>query len=756
MLLASEVPLTPSDAAEDGSSFEDIVVTAQRRTEPAVETPLAVAVFSGDLIDRTELNDVTDVIALTPGFSGDMGGNFIDALAIRGIVSNDYGIGGDPSIGIFKDGVYQGRTGAAVTSLFDVERVEALRGPQGFLFGRNAISGAISVVTRKPDATEVGGHLYVGLGSRNLREGEAALNVPLGGGWAARGAAYHIAFDGWVDNAFTPDRNDRMLGGNKTAGRLALSFEAGPLRALLTGEYERRRLNGTLYRASQADAEVLGRIGDALGEPVVIRGGHNDIDSDLTDPRDDGEIGGLTGQLDWELGFATLTTLGAYREHRFRYLEDYDGTPLLLNNYSQRQRGDYASGELRLVSPGSKRLTWSAGLSAYREKVRANFTNEVDEFIACTASYGYADCQELTADLLGSDYVPSPGGVLIDRNRATSVNTGWSAYGDANFGLTPKLTLGAGLRYTWDRKRFSLDIPQVQSSLGNIWTFGYYTDGPVKDSRQWDDLTPRIYARYDLAPGVNAYASLTRGYKAGGFGSFTVAAPEPVEEFGLVPAGTLPDAFAPETVWSREFGLKGVVLNGKLQFDLTGFHYRYRNLQNVFFDTATRTQRVVNVGRVLGYGVEAAAMARPWNWLEVTGNVTWTRTSKRGDRDCDLSDCGGLPNPSWATSGVATAYQPLGAGEAYLQGEWTYQGGRREAFDWRGIARREAFTEINLRLGYKSEQGWEAVFYVQNLFNERYWQGVENGGDLTPASRWSPAQPRNAGVDLRWRFGRSR
>lgn len=754
LLIASGEPVASSKEVEVAP--EEIVVTAQRREERVRETPLAITALGQDFIDRTELNDVTDVIAFTPGFSGDLGGNFIDAIAIRGIVSNDYGIGGDPSIGVFKDGVHQGRTGSVVTSLYDVQRVEALRGPQGFLFGRNAISGAISVVTNKPDAAGFGGHVYLGAGERNLREVELAINVPLDGGWAARVAGYHIAYDGWIDNAFTPDRNDRLLGANKTAGRASLSYEDGPFRALLIGEYERRRLSGTLYRASNDDREVLDPISNALGEPVLIRDGSYGVDSDLLDPRDDGEIGGVTAQGDLELGFATLIALGAYREHRFRYLEDYDGTPLLLNNYSQRQRGNYASAELRLVSPSGGSLTWSAGLSGHRERIRARFTNEVDEFAVCIAGYGYAGCQELTTDLFGRDYEPAPSGVLVDVNRASSVNTGWSVFGDANYELTPQLTLGAGLRYTWDRKRFSLDIPQSASSLGNIWTFSYYTDGAIEDARAWEGVTPRLYVRYALTDDVNVYAALTRGYKAGGFGTFTAAALDLIEEFGLVPAGTGPDAFTPETVWSRELSVKGLVLGERLQFDLTGFHYTYRDLQTVFFDTETRTQQVVNVGRVTGYGVEAAASVRPVRYLDFTGNVTWTRTRKQGDRECELRDCGGLPNPTWASSGVATALYPIGAGEAYLQSEWVYQGRRREAFDWRGITRRDAYTEVNLRLGYRSKAGWEAVAYVQNLFDKRYWQGAENGGDLTPASLWSPAQPHNAGVDLRWRFGRER
>lgn len=751
---------SPAQAAEDlaaevGGEIQaggDIIVTAQRRSEAASSTPLALAAFGeGDIVAR-QLKDVKDLVTFTPGFSGNSDDSYIDSLAIRGIVSNDYGIGGDPSIGIFKDGVHQGRTGSVVTSLFDIERAEALRGPQGFLFGRNAISGAISLTTNKPRIGVREAHAYLSYGAFDRIEAEAAVNLPLGEALAGRIAFYATHYDGWVDNAYTPDVDDRLMGGAKFAVRPSLKYEQGPLQLTLIGEYERRRLDGTPYRASNADREVLDAIGDSLGEALVIRGGKGDVDSDLTDPRDDGTIHGATLLADLDLDFATLTSISAYRRHRFFYSEDYDGTRLRLGNYAQRQRGSYASQELRLVSPGSGRLTWSAGLSAYRETVRARFINEADEDLVCRAGYGYADCGELTQDLYGIAYVPAADGVLVDINDARSANTGLSAHGDANYWLLPKLQVGAGLRYTWDRKKFALDVPPSDSTLGNIWTFAYFTDGFIEASKSWQGLTPRFYARYQANPDLSVYGSLTRGHKAGGFGSFTVEAPGPIEDYSRVPAGTRPNAFAPETIWSWELGVKGSLFERRLRFDVTAFHYTYKNLQTVFFDTATRTQQVINVGRVHGHGVEAAATIRPSRYFDLSGNVTYTRTRKSGDRDCTASHCGGLPNPTWASSGVATARYPFPASEAYVSGEWSYQGRRRESFDWRGITRRPSATEVNLRIGYRTDAGWEALVFVENLFDALYFRGAENGGDLTPANVWGVSQPRSIGAALRWRF----
>ena len=130
-------------------TLEEVIVTATKREEGIMDVPLAITALSGDFIADTNLNDVKDLIAYTPGVSGNSQDSYIDAVSIRGVRTQDFGVGGDPSSAFFKNDLYEGRNGAAVTSLFDVERAEILRGPQGFLFGRNSIGGAFSVHTRK-------------------------------------------------------------------------------------------------------------------------------------------------------------------------------------------------------------------------------------------------------------------------------------------------------------------------------------------------------------------------------------------------------------------------------------------------------------------------------------------------------------------------------------------------------------------------------------------------------------------------------
>lgn len=740
-----------ADTIQPRAEDEEIIVTAQHRREPVRDTPIAISAFEGGFIDRTRLDDVKDLVAFTPGFAGNSDDSYIEDLAVRGIASNDYGIGGEPSIGIFKDGIHQGRTGSAVTSLYDIERGEALRGPQGFLFGRNAISGAISIVTRKPELRRWGATLAGSYGEPDRVELDGAVNVPLAANWAMRLAGYLLDTDGWIDNAATPG-HDRIMRQFKAAGRVSLRYENGALSTWIIAEHEHRRLDGTPYRAANTDREVLDAIDAAMGR-IVIRGGARSVDSDLLNPRDDGEISSLTAQADLDLGFATLTGIAGYRGHRFVYEEDYDGTAEPFGIYRQFQSGSYASGEVRLVSRSPGALSWIAGVSAHREKVKARYTDEADERYVCLAGYGYSSCEDLTEDLFGQPYMPSANGMLVQPNRAINVATGVSIYGDLNFWVLPQVQLGAGLRYSWDHKRFALDVPRSASSLGNIWTFTYYTDGFIEDARTWRGATPRAFLRWKPDARISVYASISRGHKAGGYGTFTLEAPSPIDDYALVPEGSRPDAFEPETVWSKELGIKASLAGGRLQFDAVAFDYVYSNLQTNFYNTATRAQEVVNIGKVHGRGVEGSLLFRPADWFDVRGSLTWTRTRTQGDRGCTLEDCGGLTNPEWASNGVVTFRYPRGGNEAFVSAEWNWQEASRGAWDWRGIVRRDPYAVVNLLFGYRWGERVEATVYVQNLLDELWYQGALNGGDLDPASLWGASQPRNVGVNLRVSLG---
>jgi iron complex outermembrane receptor protein len=341
-------------AQEQEEVIEEILVSIQKRSEPIQEVPIAITALSGEIIGDVNLDDYKDLVAFTPGLTGNSKDSFTDVLQIRGIYTTDYGVGGDPSISFFKNGLYQGRSGAMVTSLYDIDRAEVARGSQGFLVGRNSIAGTINVFTTRPEFDQLDAYIDVDAGQRGHNTIEAASNFTILPNLAARLAVYSSEEDGYVDDAFNPANND-LLGHEKKAARLSLLSEFDDTEINFTAEYEDRKQAGTIYRAIPN-----GETWDYLEElfDVSLGGGNQDVYSDFSlGNGDDSRIWSLGLQIDHDLGWATLTSLTGYKEHDWFYAEDYDGTALRIASYSQAQSGDYFDQEFRLVSNSEGPLT---------------------------------------------------------------------------------------------------------------------------------------------------------------------------------------------------------------------------------------------------------------------------------------------------------------------------------------------------------------------------------------------------------------
>ena len=226
--VAATIATSSGLAMAAAQEIEEIVVTATKRGESVQDVPLAITALSGDFTLNSNVNDVKDLVAFTPGVSGNSQDSFLDTISVRGVRTQDFGVGGDPSAAFFKNDLYEGRNGSAVTSLFDTERSEVLRGPQGFLFGRNSIGGAFSVHTAKP---EIGGgttgYINLDVAERDHYVGEGAVNIPVNDQFAMRLAGYYSREDGFVDNQ---DNSDDLIEHEKYALRWSTAYEADRLR----------------------------------------------------------------------------------------------------------------------------------------------------------------------------------------------------------------------------------------------------------------------------------------------------------------------------------------------------------------------------------------------------------------------------------------------------------------------------------------------------------------------------------------------
>ncbi|MCB1694069.1 MAG: TonB-dependent receptor, partial [Pseudomonadales bacterium] len=341
--------------AADSNTIEEIVVTATKRAESIQDVPLAITALSGEFTKQVNLNDVKDLVSFTPGVSGNSQDSFIDAISIRGVRTQDFGVGGDPSAAFFKNDLYEGRNGAVVTSLYDMERSEILRGPQGFLFGRNSIGGAFSVYTHKAELDDrVSGYLDLDGGERGHIVGEGAVNIPVSDEFAMRLAGYVSQEDGFVHNFYN---GKDLIEHDKKAVRLSTVYQNDNLTVHATAETEHRKQSGSVYRAIQ-EGDIWDTFVAAIG-PVTIQGGPQDVDLDQSGgDADDSTINTFGLHVDYDFGFATRTSHTGYKDHDYYYSEDYDGTPLSLSNYQQDQEGDYFQQELRLTSDTDSALSW--------------------------------------------------------------------------------------------------------------------------------------------------------------------------------------------------------------------------------------------------------------------------------------------------------------------------------------------------------------------------------------------------------------
>lgn len=767
-LVASSIAATP--AYSQKSDAEEVVVTATKREKSIQDVALAITALSGNFIESVNLNDVKDLISFTPGITGNSQDSFIDAISIRGIRTQDFGIGSDPSAAFFKNDLYEGRNGSAVTSLYDIQRAEILRGPQGFLFGRNSIGGAISVHTRQAEiAEEVSGYTELDIAEHEHVVFEGAVNIPVSDGLAVRVAGYYSSEDGFVDNFAG---GDDLIEHDKKAVRFSTTYNNDRLRLHTMLEYENRKQSGSVYRAVESGATWTNFQGIFSNvNNVDIRGGREDIDSDKALGNDDNaDILTFGAKISYELDWATLSSNTGYKDHDFFYTEDYDGTPLNINNYQQDQSGDYFQQELRLTSNEEGPLSWYAGLSYYEEDIEATFINSGAEDNFCNyygnAYYpgnGITDCASLYA-YYGSAFTASPDGLLTEPGTIKGKYKGWAAYIDLSYAINDQFDISAGLRYTDNEKDFNINVPAPSSQYGPLFAYGFTTAGDIETSDSWSDTQLRLVGRYAINEYHLFFASYTEGFKAGGFGSFALVDNTGVRIGGGATnvsqaSGAMARDFEPEKVDSYELGYKGTLFNNSTDINVSGFIYDYEDLQINFFDVATGANTVENVGQVDGIGVEVSVITHFNDNWKLYVAASWLDTEASGVQAvCDgptPDSCEGSPlfwAPESTGAAVLNANFPLrngaivGSFEAFWESE---RGG-----GWGGFPETtlDSYVEMALRIAYESNDSWTIGFYIENLSNEFSYDGINNNGGILPSHLFGHRRPRTFGGTIRYKW----
>lgn len=523
---------------------DEIIVTAQRRDQNLQDVPVTVTTFSAQEIQDARIQEVQDVVTRTPGLNFDAFPSGQPRLHVRGIGSSDRGAAGDPSSAVFVDDIYLGRPAMVAFDAFDVERIEVLKGPQGTLYGRNVVGGAINVISNTPDLDAFGGSLEGTAG--NYERGDVAgfINAPLTEGVAAvRASASVRTHAGYVDNNETGGE----LGDQDTrSGRIQFLLEpTSTLRFSVAADSTTDRANGPGQHVVALDS------GDPLSGLWSLDTDRDSADSEF-DGRQDRDTWGVRAQAAWDLPFGTINYLVGHREVAYDVNYDFDGGP---RDVASRisiaggnvEQSEMTSHELRLLSPAESRISWVLGLYAYNSDTRRDdiLNLAIPDF---DGNFDFTDG--------GTE------GLLLTEvyHQAADVESR-AIYADATIPLGERLNLTLGARYTEDDKTYQVD------NLDSDATFRAEEDIDATSSATWDALTWRIGVDYHLSDDHMIYAMVSRGFKSGGFQD----TPE-----NQLDAAT---AFDPEFATQYEVGMRSEFFDGRVVWNNTFYTMEYEDLQ---------------------------------------------------------------------------------------------------------------------------------------------------------------------------------
>ena len=704
--------VSAEESADGGDAarpvVEEIIVSAQKRDESIQEVPIAISAFTGDALRNTGITDSQDLVKAVPGVSGALSSNYM-FITVRGINAGTYTAASEPALGLYTDGIYRGRHGAAIGTYYDLERVEVLKGPQGLLFGRNASSGAIHVITAQPDLDETGAFFSLGAGERGRQALEGMVNVPLGDRWGLRAAVIQKEEDGYMRNLTTGEDH---LWYEVSAGRLSLRHEPDWGDATLRAAYEDREQSGVIYMPLTADGSLQ------WGDERTVNTTTGDYD------RVQMAETSLTVNIDLP-GSLALRSLTGYYANKFDYQEDWDGTPLDMGNWMSQQESEYFSQEF-VLSGDRGRLSWFAGASFYNEDI----------------SY---DMHHLTGDIGWLFGLPFPL-VFDERAYIDGEYQGWAVYGETRWQLTDALDLSVGGRYTSDERDGEMEF------LGGGFILGVYTPSPVSGGESWNDFSPRVALRYFARDNLMLYGTASRGFKAGGLETTRLS--EPADPLTLLPPpGATIATYDAEEVWAYEVGAKGRLFDDRLRVAAAAYTYDYQDRQIDVFDPTQGLAAVLNVGEVEGAGLELELLWVLNRHFDVHLALGYLDVESRGIPAAACADCDGHrppDSPERTASGALNVHYPFAGGEWLGTVEFFWQSEFHSNLNNHPLGVIDSSGTVNLQVGWEDER-WRVVAYVENVADEVTLQARHYSSSFQLAM--NATRPRTAGVNVSYRIG---
>jgi iron complex outermembrane receptor protein len=748
--LAQDAPV-----AEEAGSGE-ILVIARKREERLVDVPIAITALSTEALEKAGAKDLSGVQGAIPNVNIVQGrGSASSAnFFIRGIGQPDALQTFDPAVGVYVDGVYLSRIQGALLNLYDVERVEVLRGPQGTLYGKNTIGGAVNVVSRKPNLSQLTGEASVTYGDYDELTIKGYASAPLVTDQIALSVAgVYDQRDGLVTDPRTGRKyNDR----DNLSGRAILRARPSEtVEVLISGDYTRQRNAATLGYLTAPLVQTNFATGATVLVPAEPYGPY-DFKASTSLAAGQGQKldhWGVSGTINVDLSDSVqLTSITAYRKLRTDFYIDIDATQFELGDVFVGTRQHQFSQELQLKY-SSDRLKGVLGLYYLNENVTSH-------------QEAYAD------DLFKFGAVPITFTRLIDDKQVTK---SYAAFGQLTYDLTDQLSLTGGLRYTKEDKSYNRCTTTV-SNLGllNALAYCFPANLPAPFTGigkvSYDAWTPMASLAFKPTRDTLLYASASRGFKAGGFnGRVNSNGDISVTQNGVT---TVIPNFEPEKVWTYEVGAKGSFLDGRVRLSAAAFHSDYSNFQarvgngtNVGLGGSFP---VLNAGKLRIQGFEFEAQVKPSTPLTLTASVGYLdAVYKRFDDPRRLPPAGGAAfscNPTGTKITCKPAFAPpltlrLGADYRIPLGEASLTLGGDVRFvdkQYLSVDNRPGLTEDGYALGNLYAQVDFDKFYlrgtVRNVTDERYKTDGQEFSSVGNIQTVYYGDPRTWNVTLGVRF----
>ncbi|MET4082230.1 iron complex outermembrane receptor protein [Pedobacter sp. UYP30] len=690
------ITLTSSSLALD-----DIVVSSEKSEQKLQELPASVTSLSAQKVEDYRIQNTRDLAGIVPNLYSSNPGDGRNITSIRGIGTTSY----DQAVATYIDGVNQFGLDTYIASLFDVESIEVLRGPQGTLYGRNAMGGVINIITKKPTNT-VSGFLGADFGKFGQQRYSAGIRLPLVQNHLYFGAAgLYSKQDGFYTNTFNNAKFDKLHG---FLGNYYLKYiPTDKFSLTLNVKHNENRNNGTF--------PLTGSVEEALKHPFEVN------QNAITEMVDNLFNASLSANYYGDK--ISVSSQTAYQNNYRYYTQPIDGdfSPIdgvsIINNYGKDwNKVQVYTQEFKFSSPATfSKLKWLGGLYGFYQ------TNPVKQGTHFGADGG----------LLGA---PFPNFTTVNTN--TGKGYGLAAFGQLSYSITPKLLATLGLRYDYEHKKLNVQGEFVMDGADAV-----ITQKDTAGKATFKAFSPKFSLAYKIAEQSNLYASYSRGFRAGG-----------ITQLGSDPSVLPLVAYKPEYSDNYEIGIKNEFLDQKLRLNLSYFYINLTDAQVpvlILPDAVTVTK---NAGKLHSEGVEMELAAKPVKGLDVAYNLGYadavykTLSLPVDGKEVNYNGNRQVYTPSVTSStAVQYSYQIKKSSNLSLlaRGEWFYIG--NQFYDLANRIEQKGYSLLNAKIGV-SNKNYEIYFWGRNLDNKTY---IDYAYDFGAAHL---GNPRTFGLSVKTKF----